>query len=196
MGYELIDEYLRAGRDAADQAPAYASPASGSAEHLSERVLEYTSELAQLGLELVQALARSPTQSPPSGVAPPFARPRAGAAAHGGRETSGPPAEFQQTAFQLKVESTQRVNVSVELSRVSANASLLAQTPRRYQPQARRTPERGIELSIKLGAGTCAIRVRIAKSVAPGTYRSLIVERATNLPRGSIAIDVAGKPST
>jgi hypothetical protein len=205
-GYELVDEYVQAGRAAAEQHRERQPKDPGrpiESERVADRLAEYTTHLAMAGLEYLQSLSRTPGQAPPQGAAPPFAssqRPRTNGAAGSSRataaaEASHEPQRSPERRVQVSVEARVPVRAILELSANMGSGAVRAQAARRTGPGEGGAVERGIGVEIRATKRTTSASVRVASKVAPGSYRSLLVLAANNLPCGHLTLQVLPRPS-
>lgn len=183
-GYSLVDEYVRAGRNAAERIRSSSPEPSASRSPAPGMLAEYASDFVQVGFELLQALLAPAEQPAPTGAAGPFSTPRAAHTPGAARAARG--------AYRLVVETSRRVQVSFELRSDAAESALRAERPRSKSLAARGSQS---TLSVAVEAQTRTIRVRVAANAAAGTYRSLLVGSADNLPKGSVELKILPKAS-
>ncbi|HKP63351.1 MAG TPA: hypothetical protein VJV78_41735 [Polyangiales bacterium] len=183
LGYQLVEEYLDAGRAAA--ASLRESSPRGSAEltdseRLAQRLVRYTSEFASVGLELLQAFTKPAPQPPPSGTAGPFAVPHV-------EPPPQPSAASAPARFELEIDTQRPVRVSLELDPQVSLGALIAHDLRCSQPEARIRP---LELAYDPKAQRVSARLQIPEAAPAGEYNALLVDPTDNLPRGRLSLRV------
>jgi hypothetical protein len=181
LGYQLVEEYLDAGRSAAASLREAPNELSDS-ERLAQRLVRYTSEFASVGLELLQALTKPPPQPPPTGSAGPFAVPH----------VSPPPAPQPSAAstpvrWEFELDTRRPVRLSVELDAQAPLRALLAHDLRCSQPEARIRP---VELAYDPATQRVSARLHVPEDAPAGEYHAALVDPTDNLPRGRLCVRV------
>lgn len=195
MGYRVIEEYMRQGEAFARSNGSSRWPGSspaGDPRKLTERMVEYASDLAAAWLELVQ------TTMPPAGPGP--APPRASADPGGfdigqsttrGGESGSPRVETQAPAVpwrtSIEIASKRRVEVTVDLSPDGA-ASLRAHDLRARDADIPRI--RDILVVASAPDHRVLLRISVPDDQPPATYTGVIVEDESNLPQGTLSVRV------
>jgi hypothetical protein len=199
LGYTVIEDYLRQGQELAK---AMVTPGAAVSppdpQQMANRLVQYATDFAGAWLEYLQTAMSLPgmvpgTASPatPVGTAGPFdigrhaAEPARGPdpsqAREGTREGTSRP------ALTLDVQSSKRVNVTVELKPVAASLPLVVHELRSGDGAAPRISEVSIVHGDRL-----VVRLRVPDGQPPGTYSGLIVDTKDNLPRGTMTVQIEG----
>lgn len=178
LGYQLIDEYLDAGRSAAaSMRPP--TPELTDAERIAQRLVRYTSEFASVGLELLQALTKPPPQPPPTGSAGPFATPRV--------EPPQPSAASTPACWELELDTRRAVRLSLSLDAQAPLGALIAHDLRCHEREARMRPA---ELAYDPARQRVVLRLHVPEDVPAGQYEAALIDPTDNLPRGRLSVDV------
>jgi hypothetical protein len=202
-GYGLVEEYVQAGRAAAEQLrQRQPRKDDDAAEQTGDRLADYMTHLAFAGLEYIQAMSRIPGQPPPTGTAPPFSAPaqagvngRPSASVNAPTELKAEPERAREQRIQVSVEASIPVQVTLELDPGARRGTIIAQAARPTGSRQGRTVERGIGIEIRTTSQLTVARIRVASKVAKGSYRSRLVQTDNNLPCGHLKIQVlAVKP--
>jgi hypothetical protein len=182
LGYQLVDEYLAAGRSAAAQlresSPGGTAELSDS-ERLAQRLVRYTSEFASVGLELLQALTKPPPQAPPTGSAGPFAVPHV--------EPSQPSAASAPLRWAFELDTQRPVRLSLELDAQASIGALISHDLRCSQPEARIRP---VELAYDRAQQRVSARVHVPEDAPAGDYHAVLIDPTDNMPRGRLSVRI------
>jgi len=199
LGYRVIDEYLKVGRRAAARTsgPTNPSAAAGDPAQLTRRLAQYTSEMTQLWLEMLQAAVTRPGGSggEVGQTAGPFtaparsARDRAEPAAASQASPVAPAAAVQSPPLvSLDVSSHGRVEVSVDLRPARLGPRLVAHDLRCLDHDGARL--RDVAVTYDPDGHRLSVRFHVPDELPPGTYSGLFVDPSDNLPRGSLVVRV------
>lgn len=194
LGYSVIQEYIDEARQHARRVagtPREARP-SPDPERLTQRLFQYTSDLTNLWLEILQA--SSAPRPPPQGSAGPFGagqRPRSAAPAPPSdgdaprRATSAPSAG---PSLRVEVSASRPAEVWVDLAPTPIAGPLVAHDLRAVDPDAPRIG--GVDVEYEPLQHRVRVRLRVPDSLPAGTYSGLFLDRADNLPRGTLTVRV------
>jgi len=196
LAYQVIDQYISAGRNAAEQfnRQFYNLTAGGDElQMLIERLLRFQSEIMPIWLDMVTNLVRVDPQSMagapdryPGMKAPDRSYAGPGSAAGGPAPAPAQPATAQ---FTLEISSQRAVEVSVRLDPGAERTALgCAGLLAANHPE---TPIAGIGFTSHPD-GPIKIRISIADDQPPGIYSGVVVERRSGEPRGTLTIRVSG----
>ena len=182
-GYHVIEEQIRQGQRIAEElrGRAYDMQSAGNdASRLVERTLRFYADVGSLWFELVESMLRNPAMST-SGLY--GASPAAAAAEHDAGE--GPPRSGRADRGDLDVEvsSPLPVRVTLELNE-PVSATLTVPALRALDPDT--PPLRDVRF--EAGPGRPALRIRVPRGQPAGVYSGVIVDGATNQPRGTLCI--------
>jgi hypothetical protein len=178
LGYQLVEEYLDAGRSAAASLRQSTNELSDS-ERLAQRLVRYTSEFASVGLELLQALTKPPPQPPPTGSAGPFSVPNV--------DPLQPSASSMPARWLFELDTQRSVRVSLELDAQAPLGGLIAHDLRCSQPEARIRP---VELAYDPAQQRVSARLHVPEDAPAGQYHAALVDPTDNLPRGRLSVRV------
>ncbi len=199
LGYRVIDDYLKQGRQAAQafgpsswmRGAVTGSPA-GSAEEIqqmAQRVMQYGWDFAGMWFEMWSKMgATGAWPMPPGGRGPGFpgAPPPNGAAAERGSDAD---ASEPETVV-VSVDSLQPTTTSAQL-RPGPNGELTIHALRADGHDA--APIKKVSIERSEEDGGFLVKVVVPAKQAPGKYSAPIVDTATNLPRGTLLVRVKAK---
>ncbi|HKU45096.1 MAG TPA: hypothetical protein VJR89_43350 [Polyangiales bacterium] len=176
LGYQLVDEYLEAGRAAAAQLrePPPSAQLSES-ERLAQRLVRYTSDFASVGLELLSALAKPAAQPPPTGNAGPFGVPHSVAP------------QPVAAGVALEIASSRRVRASIELTAQPLGA-LIAHDLRCSGSDVRIRP---LAVAYDAARQCVSASICVPDDAPAGDYHAALIDAADNLPRGRLWLHVS-----
>jgi hypothetical protein len=207
LGYRVIDDYLRQGQNFArnmfDRPGAEPGAASNDPQRLAERMLHYASDLAAAWFEYVRVIGASAGARPPdpssaavSGRAGPFdiesplPDPATEAAAAAPVAPSPAPAEpATATRIALALASKQPTEVVVELKPGSAGLALSAHDLRAREPNVPRIA--GVLIASDSKNDLVTIQITVPDDQPAATYHGIILDDATNLPRGTLSLRIS-----
>jgi hypothetical protein len=205
-GYRVIEDYIRQGQAFARSAVAPRSSATSPAsdpQRLTERMVQYASDLAAVWLEYTRITMGQPRAAAPSatiadtgrtpdvgafdlGNEPARARaPASGANGRGGTETDHAP-RLETPRISIDIRSKLRAEISVELKPGSARRPLEAHDLRHRDPGIERISP--VVLEVAPEDNRISIRLAIHEQQPGGTYTGLIVDAESNLPQGSLSV--------
>jgi hypothetical protein len=201
LGYRVIEDYLRQGQTAArgmfDGSPAQAGDASErDPQRLAERMIQYASDLAAVWFEYVRVVGGPrPAAAGPaaaSGETPPFdIEPPAPVPPSPLREARPDPSEaFPATRIALALTSKQPTEVIVDLKPGSAALALSAHDLRARDAGIPRIA--GVVIATDPAADLVKIQIAVPDDQPLATYTGVILDDATNLPRGTLSLRVIG----
>jgi hypothetical protein len=213
LGYQVIEEYMRQGQAFARAAWAPYLP-QGRREGtdpraLTERMVQYASDLASVWVQYVQVMTSQGPTAGASKPSPQHSTPGAGLGAFDvGGEAQAPPKPSGSTEspvaqpvardgasvdaspirLSLEIASKRPAKVNVDLRRPIASTS-----PRAYDLRARdATIPRIAEVSIEIGSSAedVLVRIVIPDDQPAATYSGLVVDETTNLPLGTLTVQI------
>jgi hypothetical protein len=201
LGYRVVEDYLKQSQQAAQAFAPSSWPGAGPAgatdemQQMAQRVMQYGWDFAGLWMEMWTRMGGMPGFRPPVpgfGMDP---RPGAGAAAPG---TSVPspsapapqPAPVQSESLAISVDSVLPTVTSVTL-RPGQPCELVVHALRAEGHEA--APIRSVSIQPSEEDGRMVLQVIIPADQAPGEYRAVIAEAASNLPRGMLSVRVQPK---
>ncbi|PTL78760.1 hypothetical protein DAT35_37470 [Vitiosangium sp. GDMCC 1.1324] len=212
MGYRVIEEYLRQGQNVARAmglpfpGGSGGAPADDGLQSRMGAMFRSFSDFASLWMDLMGRVgAGGGFAVPGAGVAPATGRadpfpvsgpgdagapvpvsPRAPAA------VEPPVAPEAQVAvplgLTLDIESSRRVEVSVELRPRSSGLSLVVHDLRAPEPDKPRLT--GVKLEVLPDEERMVLRLRVPEDHPPGIYSGLILDERTSLPRGTLCVRI------
>jgi hypothetical protein len=203
LGYQVIDDYLAKGQEAARTLGGAGGEtlkaASTEVQRLTQRMFQYASDLASAWMELVQTMTANGMAA--NGVASngmaneetaakdgtPPGTGRVKQAAAPVRETASDPADLP-CAVSLEIDSPLPTETTVDLRRRAIDRPVDVQPLASDDPASPRITAVSIEPLPK--AGRVLVRLRVPPKQPPGLYRGLIIDRASNLPCGTLALRV------
>jgi hypothetical protein len=196
LGYRVIGEYMRQGEAFArsnGSRPPEGDPASSDPRKLTERMVEHASELATAWLEFVQTTL--------VGVPPAGSRGDAGAHDPGAFDLGGPPSPATASSprtvpqapspprrISIEIASKRRAEVTVDLHPEAGVAPIVAHDLRARDPELPRI--RGVTIGPSGTSDRVLVRIAVPDDQPAATYTGLVVDDATNLPRGSVSVRV------
>jgi len=186
LGYKVIEEQIRQGQrlaqrlaKATDKAGksepgAAGAPVSGEISALIERSMHLCKDLGALCVDAVETLARSPDllQSVLARAWPAQPGIVAGAVA--------------AQAFTVEVVSPHRTQVTVHLPSSAERFAPLVHALHAADPAI--APLTGARFITEPASGTPILQVEIPADQPPATYTGVVVDSATNEPRGSLCV--------
>jgi hypothetical protein len=180
-GYEVIEDYIRQGQEFARElwrsAP---TAAAGARRNVAERMVRSASDLASLFSELLQTVTLPANRpSPGSAAIPDFGLPNGGSNGARHAEPAAPP-------IWIDLQSRRPVEISVDLRPSPGKRSFVAHDLRATSPSLPRVAGPRIETQ----ADRLVVRVRVPDRQPPGVYSGLIIDEKTNLPCGSLTLQV------
>jgi len=194
LGYTVIQDYLNEARQEAQRIGGTPrdTRASAGPERLTQRLFQYTSDLTNLWLEVLQASTQRDTRrEPPRGTAGPFVNgyhaepaPSPTPAAPQG----APVVSLQSPSVSLKLCTSRRVEATIELRPAPIVGPLVAHELRAADPDAPRV--QGIELEYRSTENRVHVSIRIPSDLPEGVYSGLFLDRSDNLPRGTLTVTV------
>jgi hypothetical protein len=213
MGYQVIEEYMRQGQAFARAAWApympQERPEGGDARALTERMFQYASDLATVWLQYVQVMTAQTSGAGTPKSSSERAAPGAGIGgfdlgtkpaapteppAWGGRpvgKAGAPDGASTQAAsgkVSIEIACRRRAKVNVDLRGPIANASPCAHDLRARDSSLPRITEVSIETAPP--TDDVLVRIVVPDEQPPATYSGLIVDDITNLPMGTLTVQI------
>ena len=205
-GYRVIEDYIRQGQAFARSAvsPRSSAASASDPQRLTERMVQYASDLAAVWLEYTRITMGQPpaaapsTTSAPTGRAPDVggfdigsvpARARAPASGPNGRvgtEGADHAPRPETPRISIDIRSKLRAEISVELRPGSARLPLEAHDLRHRDPGIERIS--AVVLEVAPEDNRVSIRLAIDGGQPAGTYTGVIVDAESNLPQGSLSV--------
>ena len=177
LGYKVIEEQILQGQRLAQRlgkaAGRSSATASGELSTLIERVLHLYKDMGALCFDAVETLARSPALR--SGIARAWQGPADSDA------TSG-----SDTRFAIEVASARRTQVTLELRHRSGRFIPIVHALHAADPAI--APLTGVHFKMEAASLTPMLQVDIPDLQPPATYTGVVVDSATNEPRGTLCV--------
>jgi hypothetical protein len=198
LGYTVIQDYLDEARQEAQRigGTRTGTTASPDSQRLTQRLFQYTSDLTNLWLEILQATTlRDTPREGPRGTAGPFtgahrAEADAGYAPASAAASSALAASTRSAApsVLLSVSASRRVEVSLDLKPTPILGRLAAHALRSADPEGPRIER--IEIAFQPADHRVQVEVHVPDDLPSGVYSGLFVDRHDNLPRGTLTVSV------
>jgi hypothetical protein len=217
LGYRVIEEYMREGQAFARRARPEGNAGAAFASdprRMTDRLFQNAADFAAAWLEFAQTTMAQAPWVPPggAGVAPEAAT--AGAPiggfdlsdepvrpAHPPRPVGGAPSTREEPrehrggpqapgapTVTLDVVSKRRAEVTVDLRPGAARGRLVAHDLRQAAADGPRIG--GVVIESDAASERVTVRLVVPDDRPPGAYAGLVVDEATNLPRGSISVRI------
>lgn len=183
LGYRVIEEYLRQGQQAAQQINnrSYSPGAMGNdIQEMLERLARYYTDLGALWGDLVNSLVAKPEFL--NSFLRPFQQSSTPSTANGASANGA-------TAVAIEVVSTRPTQVTLDLHPHLEKQSLAIYGLRAVDPE--KPPLTDITFASGLDLGPVRLRIRVPDGQPPDIYTGVIVDKTTNLPRGTLSVRVA-----
>jgi hypothetical protein len=193
LGYRVIEDYLKQSQQAAQAFAPSSWPGGGPAgatddmQQMAQRVMQYGWDFAGLWMEMWTRMGGTPGFRPPMPGFTTDPRPGAGAAP---APPAPPQAATVQESLAISVDSVLPTVTSVAL-RPGQPGELVVHALRAEGHEA--APIRTVSIERSAEDGRMVVQVIIPADQAPGEYRAVIVEAASNLPRGTLSVRVQPK---
>ena len=209
LGYRVVEEQIRQGQRVAEEFSqrSYGPPAmSSDFREATERLMGYYQDVGMLWLDLVRAFLGSGGQMgsvlgwpfpfprddrPPQRDRPqPYDRDTRRESAAATRETTGGSSRGANPGNQVVVEiaSLHPVQASLDL-RPEADLQHLATTELSALDRENR-PLTGVTFEPGADGAATMLRIRVPNDFPAGTYFGVVVDRRTNLPVGTLNVQV------
>jgi hypothetical protein len=196
MGYRVIDEYMRQGEAFArsnGSSRSAGGPPLMDPRKLTERMVEYASDLASTWLEFVQATMPPASKTP---VAQPARTDPGGfdiglGPSHGGNAEPSrvaTPATAAPWRTSIEIASKRRAEVTLDLEPDDDGAPLCAHDLRARDPEIPRIP--GVTVVASGSDRRVLVRIHVPDDQPAATYTGVIVEDASNLPKGTLTVRI------
>lgn len=196
--YDVIDDQIRLGRNAARQIAKRSYTASAFANDFQDAAahsMKFIAELFDLWLQMASAFASTPSSSPtatPTAPANPMATAMANAMAanRGGAPIAPQPTSPPMATAPAVPRAESRVVVSIESSLPTELTLDLPADGRSISIRALEGPGDPISDVEISGAQPPRLRFRVGERQAPGVYSALAVDATTHQPVGSVTLEV------
>jgi hypothetical protein len=179
LGYSVIEDQIRRGRQAAGQIglrSAAGSGLGGDVGDIGQRLLSFSTDLGAFYMDLVDMAMRLPQRSDRRRDAEPSA---------GGTRS----AEGEAAAIAIDIEATGRSRVTLDLREGTASSEL--RVPALYALEGGSAPLTAIRFE-RADGEPATLRIRVPEDQPPGTYTGVVVDGRTNEPKGTLSIKLAG----
>lgn len=190
LGYRVIEDYIRQGQRAAQQANdrSYNVGTTGNdIRDLVERMARYYADLGALWGDLINSFAANPDfLNNLSRALQPQPAPANGASAQGSSANGVPGKESVTIA--IEVISSRPTQVMLDLPLRPEQSSLIIHGLRAADPQKPQLTDIAFEPSPS--GGPICLRVCIPHEQPPDVYTGVVVDKQTNLPRGTLSIRI------
>jgi hypothetical protein len=209
QGYRVINDYLAQGQRHAENlrfpdwatllqgTPSNANSGTNPAlstpemQQLMRRTLQYGWDFAGLWFEMWNRIGWPPPGAvsvPPGAVQPQSPFNPSPEPAPSGFERATAVSESAPDRVLVSITSEKRTESVLELRR-GASGPLIAHALR---PEGHDAPAiRGVTIQLIEGEGTVRVSVEVPSDQPPGIYNGMIVDSASNLPRGTLTVKVA-----
>jgi hypothetical protein len=191
-GYRVIEEYLRQGQEVARALwPGARGGSTPSAEplNMTERMIRSASDFAGLFSEFLQTFSLPGTLPPPgSQPIPGFGIADVEKDSHSPPSPSAPHEDDDPTLFSLDIQSKRRTEITLDLKPKSWTTVLDVHDLRSAGAGAHRLV--GITATCLPDERRVVFRIRIPDRQPAGTYSGIVVDRSSNLPRGTLSVRV------
>lgn len=210
LGYRVIDDYLRQGQNFARTLFDRGTPDASASDpqRLAERMLHYASDLAAAWFEYVRVVGSGAATCPPetgfgcvvpgavsaaaTGRADPFdiEPPPAGSPIDATAVSPAPtaPEPASGTRIALTLASKQPAEVVIDLKPGSAGSQLSAHDLRARDPALPRIS--GVLVASDAQSDLVTIEIQVPDDQPAAAYHGIILDEATNLPRGTLSLRV------
>lgn len=189
LGYRVVDDYLRQGQQVASRISGARDRSSPlpmvDVQDLMTRWFQYTSELTEVWFQLVGLAASGQMPRGAAGPvepAPPTTPDGSGSAG----TAAATPAEPARVA--VAVQCGRPVEVTLDLRPIPSDATIRVHDLRAVDPDKPRIADVGVERA-EDGEGF-QLRIRVPDDQPAGTYSGLVLNEATSLPAGSVAVRI------
>jgi hypothetical protein len=183
LGYQVIEEYLRQGQRIAQQVNnrSYNPETMGNdLRDMVERLARYYTDLGALWGDLVNSIVANPDFM--NSLLRPFQAPPPPPVSTNGATANG------TMTITLEVISARPTQVMLDLHPHAEKLPLTTHGLRAVDPE--KLPLTDITFAPSTDHGPVCLRIRIPEVQPPDVYSGLIVEKATNLPKGSLTVRV------
>ena len=186
LGYRVVDDYVRQGQGVARRFTGQrsATPAGfgSDVQDLMTRWFQYTSELTEVWFQLVgMAAAGQMPRAAAFSEAPP-APPAAAGAPPVGAPTGAP------MRVGVEVSCSRPVEVVLDLRPLPAATRLCAHDLRAADPDKPRIS--GVRVECAQDGSGARVCIQIHENQPPGIYSGLVLDEATSLPAGTVAVRI------
>jgi hypothetical protein len=197
LGYRVIEEYMRQGQSFARSvwSPRFAQEALGAdPQQLAGRMYQYASDFAGAWLEYLQAMMAQVPSAPipqPGGHVAGF-----GLGDNGAATVAAPPAARPETTADaataptasVQIASRRRTEVTADLKPGPLDGTLSVFDLRARDASLPRIS--GVAADVSKTEHRITLRIEVPDDQPAGIYTGLIVDDATNLPRGTLTVRV------
>jgi hypothetical protein len=195
LGYRVVEDYLREGQRAAQ---AFSSGWPGGAgstadqpeemQQMAQRVLQYGWDFAGMWMEMAARMAGNPGAWP-SVPGMPVAGASAKESADAPRASTSPRGASVETArVSVSIQSRRPATATVELRPGSSSGLVI-------HPLRAEGKERGVIRDVDITEderdGSVKVTVKVPVKASVGVYNGMIVDRDTNLPRGTLSVRIS-----
>lgn len=183
LGYRVIEEYLRQGQQAAQQINnrSYSPGAMGNdIQEMVGRLVRYYIDLGALWGDLINSLVANPEFL--NSLLRPFQPPSTPSTTNGASANGA-------TAVAIEVVSTRPTQVTLDLHPHLEKYSLATYDLRAVDPE--KPPLTDITFESSPDPGPVRLRIRVPDGQPPDIYTGVIVDKTTNLPRGTLSVRIA-----
>lgn len=181
LGYRVVDDYVRQGQDVAKRFTSRRAAAGvgGDVQDLMTRWFKYTSELTEVWFQLVGMTA---------GGQMPRAAAWAGAPAPQGPAPTAGPVAGEPTRVGVQVRCSRPVEVVLDLRPLSGETPLRVHDLRAADAEKPRIT--GVRIERVQGRDAPLLCIEIPEDQPPGIYSGLVLDEATSLPAGTVAVRI------
>ncbi|MDY7232520.1 hypothetical protein [Hyalangium rubrum] len=198
MGYRVIEEYLRQGQNVARGMgiPSMGTPPADEGSQRFGAMFRSFADFASLWMDWMGRAGApfAPGVAPASGTAGPFAAGGGQTATETAKAVapeppvSSEPSGGVPVGLTLDIQSSRRVEVSVDLRPRSLGLPLVVHDLRAPEPDTPRIT--GVRLEALPEEERVCLRLQVPGEHPPGVYSGLILDERTSLPRGTLTVRI------
>jgi hypothetical protein len=196
-GYRVIDDYLNQGRKVAQAfGPQFrgfgeSMGAGPEAPEMAQRVMQYGWDFVGMWFEMWSKVAGSnpgiPSPAAAGSVSEPGPKPESRAAEPPPAVSpTTPPADGAPARVVVTVSSRRPTTTSLDVRAGTSSLVVHALRPEGHDGP----PIRTIEIRHDADDGTISVKVVVGEEHPPGIYNAIIVDATTNLPRGTLSLEI------
>ncbi len=185
--YRLIDEYIRRGQKAAEDLwiPDHGAEQAEERLNVPMRFMRAMGDMTMAWIEMMQQWTAAPP--PENGPVGPFTAGRAPA------KQNGTVSQAAQQPLRVSVATTSPVEISVHFADGTSLSGLVATELRPFSGSA--APVADVKLECPVSGEAPVLRVHVPDAQLPGTYNGLLLDAASQTPRGTISL-IVREPAT
>jgi hypothetical protein len=195
LGYRVIDELVRSGREAASSLRPWGWAAQGAAaapEDLAQlglQMVQATSEFMSTWLQTMQRMAgAAATAAPPAPGPEPREPPDPPGPPHPEPTPAPAPASPERSRVRVGVSSQRMTHVEIDLRAGAARSSCVVHQLRPVSAEATIPP---IPVTSRVEDGALCVELVVPPEQPAGRYNACIVDAVTGIPQGTLSLLIA-----